>query len=388
MVSLIRVTNMNLKQFKELKYFLILSVLFLIIVGCTSIPQETVMMKDLEGVKMTATELGIRLSEFGKYFISRTEEASEEIMISSVDITVKKNALKWRINAIPAAIQSSSILDPVAAGIDIWALCVQQQQFFTDGNGKDLFGKYQYIAIDASTELMDEMEALANDFRDQKYRGNTSQEILEWTIENPIKDLNFHRRSTLDLLAKALGSEQYTLGSTVGSIAISVNDIQRQITLYTELLPKQIEWQAEYIAYEIFGDSTMENLMNNFNTITQSTSRITDVVEGSSQLVEELQQSTLDNINNQRLATLQAIRQERIAILEAITSERIAILEDINTKRDETLDKLEEMTKKIMNRSSLFAVDIIDTIFWRTLILFAIIFVGLVLLIRIKKQIE
>ena len=26
----------------------------------------------------------------------------------------------------------------MAAGIDIWALCAQQQQFFTDGNGKNL----------------------------------------------------------------------------------------------------------------------------------------------------------------------------------------------------------------------------------------------------------
>jgi hypothetical protein len=178
------------------------------------------------------------------------------------------------------------------------------------------------------------------------------------------------------------------LGATAGSIAISVNDIREQITLYTALLPKQIKWQAEYTAYEIFGDSTVENVMQNFNTITQSTNRITEVVEQTPLLAEELQQSTLNNINTQRIATLQVVKDERIAILEAITAERIAILEDINLKRDETLDRLEEMTNKVMNRSSFFATDIIDTIFWRVLILFAIIFVGLVLLIKIKKQIE
>jgi hypothetical protein len=303
-------------------------------------------------------------------------------------VTVKKNALKWRLNAIPAAIQSISILDPVAAGIDIWALCAQQQQFFSDGNGKNLFGKYQYIAVDASTELMDEMKALSNDFRDQKYRSEDVPIILEWTMENPIKDLNFHRRSTLGLLAQTLGSEEYSLGSTVGSIAIGVHDIRKQITLYTELMPKQIKWEAQYTAYEVFGDSTMENVMQNFNTITQSTSRITDVVEETPLLAEEMQQSTLKNINQQRIATLQALAQERIAILEAITAERIAILEDINKKRDKTLEILVEMTNDVMSKSSFFATDIIDTIFWRTLILSAIIFVGLVLLIRIKKQIE
>jgi hypothetical protein len=132
----------------------------------------------------------------------------------------------------------------------------------------------------------------------------------------------------------------------------------------------------------------MKNVMQNFNTIAQSTNRITDVVEETPLLVEELQQSTLNNINNQRIATLQAVSQERIAILEAITAERIAILEDINKKRDKTLEILVEMTNDVMSKSSFFATDIIDTIFWRTLILMAIIFVGLVLLIRIKKQIE
>ncbi|MHA2099118.1 MAG: hypothetical protein ACW99A_10550 [Candidatus Kariarchaeaceae archaeon] len=379
---------MNYKQFLKLTYYSILIIPFLINVGCSTVPQETVMMKDMEGVKMTAAELGIRMSEFGKYFISKTEEASEDIRIKSEDTSIKKNALQWRLNAIPAVIQAVLIDDPVAAGVDTWALCIQQYNFFTTGNGRNVFGKYQYIAVDASAELMNEMERIANDFRDVKYRVDAVNEIKEWANEYPLKDLNFHRRSTLDLLAKALGSEEYSLGSTVGSIAIGVHDIRNQITLYTDLLPKQIKWQAEYTAYEVFGDSTMENVMQNFNTITKSTSRITDVVEETPLLVEEMQQSTINNINNQRIATLQAVTQERIALLEAITAERIAILEDINTKRDETLNRLAEMTNDVMSKSSFFATDIIDTIFWRILILLAIIFLGLLTLIYFKKEIE
>jgi hypothetical protein len=374
--------------YKKIFFFLTSFIMSLYILGCTTVSQETVMMKDLEGVKMTAAELGIRLTEFGKYFISKTEDASEEIRINSHDITIKKNALKWRLNAIPALIQAVSIDDPVAAGIDTWVLCVQQHQFFTTGNGRNVFGKYQYIAADATAELTNEMKKIANEYRDEKYRIDAINEIKKWADENPLKDLNFHRRSTLDLFAKALGSEEYSLGSTVGSIAIGVHDIRNQITLYTDLLPKQIKWQAQYTAYVIFGDSTVENVMDNFNTITKSTSRITDIVEETPLLAEEIQQSTLHNINAQRIATLQSLTKERMAILEAITAERIAILEDINLKRDETLDRLVEMTNNVLNRSSFFAVDIIDTIFWRILILLVIAFVGLVLLIRIKKQIE
>jgi len=346
------------------------------------------MMKDLEGVKMTAAELGIRMSEFGKYFISKTEEASEEIRIQSENITVKKNALKWRLNVIPAAIQSLSILDPVAAGIDIWALCEQQQQFFTYGNGKNLFGKYQYIAIEASTELMDEMEALANDFRDKKYRSNASQNILEWTKENPIKDLNFHRRSTLDVLAKTLGSEQYSLGSTVGSIAIGVHDIRKQITLYTDLLPKQIKWQAQYELYNFLGDSLIEKSISNIDRVILSTEKISKVIEESPELVREIHLATLVEMDKQRRETLQLISQERIAILEAVTMERIAIMNEINRERSETLDRLEKISHMAVNETTMFAADLIDKIFWKTLILLALIFIGLLVLIRFKKHVD
>ncbi len=371
---------------KYIRKYIAITIILIAYYGCTTIPQETVMMKDLEGVKMTAAELGIRMSEFGKYFISKTEEASEEIRIQSEDITVKKNALKWRLNVIPAAIQSLSILDPVAAGIDIWALCAQQKHFFTDGNGKNLFGKYQYIAVDASTELMDEMEALANDFRDQKYRSNTSHEILEWTKENPIKDLNFHRRSTLDVLAKTIGSEQYSLGSTVGSIAIGVHDIRKQITLYTDLLPKQIKWQAEYELYNLLGDSLIEKSISKIDRIILSTERISKVIEESPELIKEIQLSTLVEIDKQRLETLSLISLERIAILEAVTTERIAIMDEINRERSETLDKLDEITEKTFNRSTIFASDTIDKLFWRIIILLGVIFIGCFILLTYYKK--
>ena len=371
---------------KYIRKYIAITIILIAYCGCTTIPQETVMMKDLEGVKMTAVELGIRMSEFGKYFISKTEEASEEIRIQSEDITVKKNALKWRLNVIPAAIQSLSILDPVAAGIDIWALCAQQKHFFTDGNGKSLFGKYQYIAVDASTELMDEMEALANDFRDQKYRSNTSHEILDWTKENPIKDLNFHRRSTLDVFAKTIGSEQYSLGSTVGSIAIGVHDIRKQITLYTDLLPKQIKWQAEYELYNFLGDSLIEKSISKIDRVILSTERISKVIDESPELVKEIQISTLVEMDKQRLETLSMISQERIAILEAVTMERIATLEQLHIERTESLDRIEEIASKTINQSSLFAADVIDKIFWRVLIILAVVFVGGLVTIRLLKK--
>jgi len=121
--------------------------------GCTAVSSESTLMKDLEGVKMTSIELRIRLNEFGKFFAGTVEEAADEIISKTDNTEIKKNALEWKINVIPKALESLVILDPVAAGTDVYALCLQMDYFFRLGKGKDLFGEQQRVAIKASDEI-------------------------------------------------------------------------------------------------------------------------------------------------------------------------------------------------------------------------------------------
>jgi len=361
---------------KNLILFVIMVItIMLTLNGCFSPQKETALMKEA-GIEVSAIEYKIRLGEFGYRFAGIVELSADEIISKTMDNEIKKQALLWKIYAIPAMIRSLSINDPLAAGIDSWILSVQMNQYFEDGYGKDLFGEYQDIAITSSKLILSDIENLARKLKgaDDISRG---QKIADdWANENPIKNSKFMRVSALDEVAHIIGSADYNLGTTVEGIAISVNELKNQVTLYTDYLPKQIKWQVEYAAYEVFGDSTMGNMMQNFNTITQSTSRITDVVEETSLLIEELQQSTLDNVNYQRLATLKALTEERIAVMESLKLERIAILEDINRERNETLDRLEKISYMAVNKTTIFAADIIDKIFWRVLIILALVFVG------------
>jgi len=123
-------------------------------------------MENLEGLQMTQIELTIRLNEFDKYFNGRVEEAADKIIRSTHSKEIKINALQWKINVIPRAMESLVIPDPRAAGVDLYALSGQMLEFFSTGKGKNLFGDYQYIAIEASEDIMHEVMKIANDFRD------------------------------------------------------------------------------------------------------------------------------------------------------------------------------------------------------------------------------
>ena len=354
---------------------------------CTTTSTESGMMEKIEGVNMTRTELSIRLNEFGKYFAGKVEEAADEIIKKSDDRKIKINALEWKINVIPRAFESLVIIDPLAAGIDITALCVQMEEFFTTGYGKDLFGDYQYIVVEASQEILSEMEKIGEDFSDREYRLGIINKINEWAKANPITSLQFNRRSTFEIMAKTLGEQNYTLGESVGSIAEGIYDIRKQITTYTDFMPKSVKWQAQLTSYELLGDSTVEKSFGNFNRVVDATERITKVVEETPLLMENIQQSSFEEINRQISFTLSTLINERRILVDKIMDERMIVLKDIYQQRIETLERIDKLADKTINQSSLIATDLIDKIFLRLVILLAVVYiVGIVTLKLMRKK--
>ena len=369
---------------------LILSVIMVVTIiltfpGCFSASRESVLMKEY-GIDISITELKIRINEFGYRFAGIVELSADEIISKTTNAEIKKHALLWKINAIPAMIRSLNINDPMASGVDAWILSAQILQYFEDGFGKDLFGEYQDIAITASNYIVNDFEKLAKDLKGTDDISKGQKIVMEWVKENPIKNNKFLRVSSLDEVAKIIGSVNYDLGTTVGNIAVSVDELKNQVTFYTNFLPKQIKWQAQYELINFLGDSLIEKSVNNIDRVILSTERISKMIEESPELVREIHLSTMVEIDKQRLETLEIISQERIAILEAVTRERIAILNDVNRERIETLDRIEKMTENMLIRSSVFASDIIDSLFWRVLILFGIGFIGGLILIIIYKK--
>ncbi len=376
---------MSRKYKRLILYVIMIASTLLTLTGCFSARKDTALMRDA-GIDVSITEYKLKLREFGYRFAGIVELSADEIISKTSDNEIKKQALLWKIFAIPAVIRSLSMNDPLAAGIDSWILSVQMVQYFEDGYGKDFFGEYQDIAINASRLIVNDIENIARGLKgiDDISKG---QKITEdWTKNNPIKNNKFLRLSAIDSVASMIGSEDINLGSTAENIAISIDELKNQVTLYTNYLPKQIKWQAEYELYNLVGDSLIDKSLNNIDRVVLSTERISKMIEESPELVKEIQLSTLAELDKQRLETLQMISQERIAILEAVTMERIAIMNEINRERSETLDRLDEITEKTFNRSTIFASDTIDKLFWRIIILLGVIFIGCFILLTYYKK--
>jgi hypothetical protein len=151
-----------------LLYLTCLSVL--LSTGCQPFHYESRLMKSAQAAeqtrfKMTAGELRLQLDDLVGVFSGTIEQAADRVIAESANEGIKRHALMWKINAIPAAYRSLFQADPAVALIDTWVYSMQMVAYFEHGPGKDDFGQWQPVALDASRKLETTFTGLAKKTR-------------------------------------------------------------------------------------------------------------------------------------------------------------------------------------------------------------------------------
>ena len=110
--------------------------LIMAIVGCKSTAEKSTMMKQLNVKNVTSQELEVRINEFATHFAHAVEASADEIMSRTTDSSIRRQALIWKIYAIPACKAAATAADPLMAFIDTWTFVVQMSDYFETGGGK------------------------------------------------------------------------------------------------------------------------------------------------------------------------------------------------------------------------------------------------------------
>jgi 2-oxo-4-hydroxy-4-carboxy--5-ureidoimidazoline (OHCU) decarboxylase len=199
--------------------------------------------------------------------------------------------------------------------------------------------------------------------------------ITVWAEKYPIEDISFLRRSVSDTLFSQLNSKGLGLQETVGSIAVSAYDIRERLTIYTDQIPKQARWQAEYLIDRKLNDEQLKRSFDNFERISNSIDRMTKIIEQSPDLAGRLQYRTMAQLT-----------AERIAIMEALSKERMAVLDDVQRQRLATIKDVENLAQNILSASEMRAESLINHFYLRLLqILVLIYIISLITFIVLKK---
>jgi len=264
----------------------------------------------------------------------------------------------------------------------------QIKLYYEKGVGKELFGDFQGIAVRACDRLYEDLLEIGSNLTPDQDISEGIKMVEDFAEQNPINSSYFIRRSTIPLMSRIQKVEKVSFKSLAEGMAQSLDELSTRINAYTEILPKQVRWQAEYLLNNAL---TNPELTGRFDSLAHLLERSVLLVESTPELIDNQRSTLMRELRGERLAVLHAIRQERISVLDEIRKERVIVMQqlsdEITLQREASFHELNSMTKQSIDLSFKNLENIIDTIFWRTVILLTIFLVVIVIGIIIYKRI-
>jgi hypothetical protein len=277
----------------------------LLATGCTSIRSLHVpFMGGERGMRgsMTLEGLGQELAFQATSFAAWVSTAADDIQDKTQSRRIRRNALLWRLRMIPIAQRAAFAEDPRAGYIRSLQITVLQRRYFETGDGRDLFGPQQSIAVDVAKRLEDQAVEIGDRFLTKEELARVVAEVNANAEKFPIQGREFSLQRAItgtlqlqesDLITSVLSIPlapfRALQGVDSGAQAIrEFNVTARRFTDVAGNLPEQIRGQLELFMYDFEDRETVEKGLAAFQTLSESAERASHTV---ADLPEELRQT-------------------------------------------------------------------------------------------------
>ncbi len=289
-------------------------------------------------ILLSANQLQLASFEMGRNLSARIEGAADNIIAESTDPVVRRNALLWKISAIPLVQEAAVRIDPQVAAMDLLAFTIQQLDYLTIGSGRNSFGPQQAIAVDATREAQREAIALVSSaLRSGKLPAPGEAYLREWAAAHPMSGPSLRRVSILASDWKALGLSDSSLAATLGNVDRTIANISYRLSYLRETLAAEARWNAELAAEDALRAPKIDSL---FSTGTATLHSVGTLADDTPALVDREREAVMAAIDRERVALMGDIGRERAAIMSDLDRERVAVMSDINRQRELTLQDL------------------------------------------------
>jgi len=357
----------------------------------TAAPRQTGFQETM-GVEASSREIRIRATGYAMMFSQTVEIAADSILRLASDRTIAQNALVWKSYAVPAIYRSAALPDPLMAWIDGWVLTYQMTDFLTTGNGKDLFGDLQPLAIEATRFIEGELQR-AFDLTGRERDPELAAQVRRFATENPLTNPYYFRHSPLEVLATYLGEDYVSGLQAVGSMTELMEDMSQRLNMYAELLPRSGRWQAELMLAEMADPERSAIYLEILNQL-EAMETLNTFLLNTPDLVAEQREILLEAVDRQRLA-FEAALEKYVAgatdeILAGITPEREAAMAELegilHAEIGEAVTRLDGSIARAVVDIDGALTRAVDQLFVRLLQLVAIVGVVAVLLVLLLHR--
>ena len=287
--------------------------------------------------------LRLRMHEYSITFAAEVDLAATAIERRAADATIRRNALLWRVRAIPEMRKACFRPEPIGALIDAWILARQMDQLFSDGAGAAAFGTFQPEAVDVSRRLLHQMREIGGSIAvSSESTAQFEHKFIDpWLAQHPLRDMTFVRESPILRLAeqhRVSGDLLQSVG-TMEELAVSLS---QQARIYLADLPRQVRGEVDLLRADILPSEGMASMQGDLHLSAAAADRLASTAEGIASLVPTERQIVLDEMSRQRALVMEAFSLEREraigAIIQALGAEHAELFRDVESQRLATLE--------------------------------------------------
>ena len=286
------------------------------------------------------------------------ESAADRIMAGTRDPGVRRAALEWKAQAVPAIRESLFQPDPGMALFDTWVLTNQMAIYFSQGDGSRLLGKSGPVATATCLSLERRMNSVAASMTKSGDVSRIRGLAREWAAAHPIEGSIAHRESTLSRAATHDLGPELSATEAIGDITVSVDDLSRRLEIYSDQLFRQARWEAELAVDDLSRDleldqamplageavASFELLAGSVDSISGSFESGAETIEGLAPAIDRLarladqlpelltleRSAALKTVGDELSRTIEVVRGERDVVMRHLTAERLAALQSLH----------------------------------------------------------
>jgi hypothetical protein len=287
--------------------------------------------------------LRVRLHEYSVTFAAAVDSAATTIERRASDQAIQRNALLWRVRAIPEMRTACFRLEAVAALVDAWIFARQMDQLFSEGAGASAFGPFQPEAVETSHRLLRELRQIAGSISVSADATTAFERkfIDPWVAEHPLRDIGSVRESPIARFAdQTRGSgDVFQAVGTMEELAVTLS---QQARIYVAELPRQVRGEVDLLRSDLLPAANMASMQGDLHMSATAADRLASTAEGLPAILLEERRIVLDEINRQRALVMEAVSVERARAIEpivaAFAAERGELLRSLEAQRLATLE--------------------------------------------------
>lgn len=257
---------------------------------------------------------------------SETTSAADQITTASRDTDVKKAALLWKLRMIESMNHMQGGFgrqDPFALLLDQWIFTLRLADYFRDGDGKDLFGQQQHLALKAAARLQERAETIARRHLTEDKLPELIEKMESYAQDHPINGLfanliveDFSDRQEglnwLDLTKTPFRAFKKVLDPT-SSLALSLDRLTSLLNDY----PQQVRWQTQLLWLHLENSPSIQTTLEGIEKLSDSAERLVSVSERLPDRVGQQVQIALDDFDARQPELRKTIAAVDQALLRA-----------------------------------------------------------------------